>query len=354
MQKPFSITVCKCFRQVRCWLQALYPYLLFYIHVTYLLLLYIIIPVIITWNQNVIFFWPVTMWCRAQPLRLWPCLNRHTAWPPLNSVTMALQADVNNATSWFKVNFLQANPEKFQVMYLKPISNSPEVPESFTIADTTINTQPQVKLLGIIIDDKLSFEKQIDIMCKRASRQLNIMRRFKYIFQLKEMSTIYNAFILSNFNYCPVVWHFCSITNMRKLEKIQERALRLLYDDPASSYQELLTRSGHSSLHVRRLRMIAMEVYKSLNNINPEFMWELFQKKETEYNFRDSFKVDIPSFKTLKYGKYSFSYYGAHLWNILPINIKQSLSQTNFKMVLSSWDGPNCSCSYCDFKPWDL
>ena len=131
-------------------------------------------------------------------------------------------------------------------------------------------------------------------------------------------------------------------------------SLRLLYDDPASSYQELLTRSGHSSLHVRRLRMIAMEVYKSLNNINPEFMWELFQKKETEYNFRDSFKVDIPSFKTLKYGKYSFSYYGAHLWNILPINIKQSLSQTNFKMVLSSWDGPNCSCSYCDFKPWDL
>ena len=90
-------------------------------------------------------------------------------------------------------------------------------------------------------------------------------------------------------------------------------SLRLLYDDPASSYQELLTRSGHSNLHVRRLRMIAMEVYKSLNNINPEFMWELFQKKETEYNFRDSFKVDIPSFKTLKYGKYSFSYYGAHL-----------------------------------------
>jgi hypothetical protein len=40
--------------------------------------------------------------------------------------------------------------------------------------------------------------------------------------------TIYFSFIMSNFNYCPIVWHFCGETNTRKIEKIQERVLRIL------------------------------------------------------------------------------------------------------------------------------
>ena len=49
---------------------------------------------------------------------------------------------------------------------------------------------------------------------------------------------------MSNFNYCPLVWHFCGQVNNQKLEKIQERALRILFADYNSSYTELLGRAG--------------------------------------------------------------------------------------------------------------
>ena len=42
---------------------------------------------------------------------------------------------------------------------------------------------------------------------------------------------IFHTFILSNFNYCPLAWHFCSLSNSKKLETIQEHALRSVYAD---------------------------------------------------------------------------------------------------------------------------
>ncbi len=62
---------------------------------------------------------------------------------------------------------------------------------------------------------------------------------------------------------------------MRKMERIQERALRLIVlNDNCASYEQLLTESGVSSLHFCRVRASAVEVYKclTLNGINPAFM----------------------------------------------------------------------------------
>jgi hypothetical protein len=68
--------------------------------------------------------------------------------------------------------------------------------------------------------------------------------------------TIYYSFILSNFNYCPVTWHFYSEKNTKKMEKIQERALKFIYNDYVLNYEELLEKSKMPSLKVRRLKSI--------------------------------------------------------------------------------------------------
>ncbi len=67
-----------------------------------------------------------------------------------------------------------------------------------------------MNILGIPVDHMLKFDKKkkVDMFCKNAARQLNVLYRFKSIFDLKEMETIYKTFILSNFNYCPVVCRF--------------------------------------------------------------------------------------------------------------------------------------------------
>ncbi len=69
------------------------------------------------------------------------------------------------------------------------------------------------------IDDKLKFDKHIDILCKNAAGQINVLYRFSGIFDIKEREVIHNTFILANFNYWPLVWHFCNKSFTRKIEK---------------------------------------------------------------------------------------------------------------------------------------
>ncbi len=85
--------------------------------------------------------------------------------------------------------------------------------------------------MKIAIDQKLKFDKYIDNLCKNAARQFNIMCRFKDIFDLNEREIIYITFILAHFNYCTVVWHFSAKASTKKIELIQERALRFLLND---------------------------------------------------------------------------------------------------------------------------
>ncbi len=94
---------------------------------------------------------------------------------------------------------MQVNPSKFQCMLLKSLTNKEEMPKFIEINDTNIPCEKEVKLLGNTIDEKLKFDKHVNIICKK---QLDV-------FDLNEGQIIYNTFILSNFNYCPIIWHLC-------------------------------------------------------------------------------------------------------------------------------------------------
>ena len=121
----------------------------------------------------------------------------------------------------------------------------------------------------------------ISNICKKASRQLNVLKRIgKHLCKLGKLN-IYHSFILLNFNYCPLTWHFCGETNTKKIEKIQERALRFIYSDYCTSYESLLIKSQLPSLKVRRLRTIALESFKILNNLAPAYLNDLLTKSET-------------------------------------------------------------------------
>ncbi len=154
------------------------------------------------------------------------------------------------------------------------------LPNLIDINDTTIERESQIKLLGITIDDKLKFDKHIDILYKNAARQINVLFRYSGKLDTKEGKVIHNIFILANFNYCPLVWHFCAKSSTMKIEKTQERALRFLLNDKTSSYALLLEKSNSIRLHVGRIKAIICEVFKSLNDHNPSFMKEMFKKKD--------------------------------------------------------------------------
>ena len=174
-----------------------------------------------------------------------------------------------------------------------------------------------------------------------------MIRRFSKILSEKEKLQIFNAFILSNFNYCPLVWHLCGPTLSLKTEKTQERALRFVYNDPVSAYPNLLERAKKPSLYLSRIRTLSIEVYKILSNLSPSFLNDMYVRKETTFDLRDNNKLQQPDYNTITYGKNSLRYQGAKLWNNLPTHIKASTDLNHFKTLIKAWLGPSCSCSMC-------
>ena len=255
--------------------------------------------------------------------------------PTIDAVISNLQSDGNRAIKWFTDNGMQANPEKFQFMM---ISRDEDSSWSLTLNDSTvIVSEDHVKVLGVVIDSKLSFSLHVSAICNKTSRQLNALARISNYLDVSARRTIYDSFVASNFNYCPLVWHFCGATNNSKLEKIQERCLRIIYKDYESPYETLLETTNTTSLVVSRLRLILLEVYKSLHQLNAKCINGLFEVKSTRYSLRNPVKVLQPKKKTTTYGLKSISYTGAKLWNdlfpILSNNVELDVFKASLKIL---------------------
>ena len=160
-----------------------------------------------------------------------------------------------------------------------------------------------MKLFGIEIDNKLSFEKHISTLVNKASNQLNAISRMQKFMDFKEKEILLNSFVYSNFNYCPLVWHFCSAKSVKKIEKMQERALGILYTDFSSDFESILNKSGKSTMKVKPLRTLALEVFKTLTDMNPEYMKEIFHK--IAFTTHRPLNLEVNENHTTKYGNKS-------------------------------------------------
>ena len=144
------------------------------------------------------------------------------------------------------------------------------------------------------------------------------------------------------------VWQNGSMFDMKKIEKIQKRALRYITNNYASSYTDLLNACNIPPMFIQRVRFLMVEVYKILNLIGPLYLHDMYIRKETAYDMRNILALKLPIFNTKKYGLNSIRYQGAKLWNTLPNDIKRASSLSVFKSLVTQWDGATCSCNSCD------
>ena len=213
---------------------------------------------------------------------------------------------------------MQANPDKFQGLALgkRAFDRKP----TFSIKGAEIECTEDAKLLGVDIDYMLNFNTHIKNVCRRASRQINVLKRIGKYLPIKLV--IYHAFIMSIFNFCPLAWHYCRKGNTDKLEKLHFRALKFVYQDFTSSYENLLIRADTYSLNVKRIRLIALEVFKIISDDRPPYLSKLIIRKETQYSCRYSNMLQVPNVRTETYGRNSFRFNCTQIWNTLPEHIR--------------------------------
>ena len=130
------------------------------------------------------------------------------------------------------------NPDKLQAIILHPKKNQ-IIQYTLNIGEHTITSLNSVSLLGIEIDNQLTFFKHIETLMRKAAGQLNYLYSKRKFQNIKAKKVLIESFIMSNFNYCPLEWMFCNANLKRKQENIQKRALRFLFDDYESTYKQL-------------------------------------------------------------------------------------------------------------------
>ena len=107
------------------------------------------------------------------------------------------------------------------------------------ISNTTINCLRSQKLLGIVFDYKLNFDKHIENICQKANRKLNALARVTNYMELPKSHILTNAFFKGQFNYCPVIWISHSRSFNNKIIRFHERCLRIIYNDRSSTFKKL-------------------------------------------------------------------------------------------------------------------
>ena len=234
--------------------------------------------------------------------------------------------------NWFKQNSLKANPEKFQTMLIS--SHGCDIDGlMINVQNTTISSTERMEVLGVKIDNKLNFTEQISDVCIKAGRQLNILQRLKKVLDYKSRMAIYKSFIMSNFNYCPIVWMFTGKKSLDRIENIIKRALRFVLDDYGSRYHDLLIQSEVPGIKIVTLRLLTMEVFKCVYKLNPEYFNEMFTIKKCPYDFRDASILERSKSNTTRYGLKSFRNY----WKKYVICYQTTVNQLYHWVNLRKW-----------------
>ena len=195
---------------------------------------------------------------------------------------------------WFANNQMKANPDKCHLL----TSSSDKV--SICVDNYNIKSSKCEKRLGIKIDNKLNFNTHVDEICKKAGQKLNALSRVTPYMDLSKRRILLNAFFISQFSYCPLVWMFHSRGKNNKINRIHERCLRIIYNDKKSTFYELLEKDGSVSIHKRNLRFLACEMFKLKRDMAPELIKELIlPNRQSRYELRNNPDFAVPIVKSV-------------------------------------------------------
>ena len=184
----------------------------------------------------------------------------------------------------------------------------------------------------------MTWKNQVDSIKKKVSKGIAMLRRMKEYVSIPTLIKVYNAIILSHFDYCSLVWDECADYLLTKLQKLQNRAARVI---TGSSYEtkseDILRELNWQPLKERFRIKKAMFAYNVRNNDKlPQSMINKFKTKDnSKYNLRNNYTDFVLEKPKTNFMKKSITYSAALLWNKLPKRAKtKGIGVADFKSIL--------------------
>ncbi len=184
-----------------------------------------------------------------------------------------------------------------------------------------------------MLDEQISWREHAEVICNKVSKRLGLLSRIRSCLTIESSKCVYNSIVQPIFDYADVVWSELPIGCSQTLQRLQNRAARIILQRESS--RNTFDILNWVNLSTRRQIHKCVSVFKCLNNLVPEYLSEHFTRNCNIHSYNTRRKNDLHAIKpNLSLGKRSFKYSGSLLYNTLPSEIKNAVSLPNFKNLI--------------------
>lgn len=257
----------------------------------------------------------------------------HIAVTNLEEGVRNLNCDLNSVSKWLKTNKLKLNVNKTKSMVITHKKNIDTINQQITIDNETVESVCEIKYLGVLIDNKLNFNNNVNYICKKMSKKYGLLCRISKYLNINSKITIYKSIISPHIDYCSSLLFLSNETQLKRLQKIQNKIMRVVigcsrYTSIASMLETLQWLSVKQRIYYNTMIFI----YKIYYGLLPQYLSCHLSIISDHHNFntRNKSNFTVP-FYTKKFSQNSLFYKGVQLYNNLPTTVKTSRSLPIFK-----------------------
>ena len=255
----------------------------------------------------------------------------------LEYTLMKIELEFKKVLEWLAANKLIINLDKTHVMLFTNRTRPQAI--SLNINGHSINEISETKFLGVMLDNKLSWDVHIKYIAKKISKSVSILRMLKHTFPSSALKTIYHSLIYPYYNYCNIIWGCATSTHLEPIILLQKKCIRIISKAGFFEHTESLF-SNHKVLTVNKIydyncSKFMFQCYN--NNVYIHFRNKLFKNSVYHnYETRNRNLLRTPFVRLQKFSN-SFLTNGIKIWNKLPEKIKILKTMDSFKIMAKSY-----------------
>ena len=201
---------------------------------------------------------------------------------------------------------------------------------SIKIDHKVIKNSNNKKLLGINLNNRLGFDTHVTIICNRVSKKLHASARILRFMNIHKRRMKMKDLIISEFGYCLLVSMFQSRKLNSRVNKFHERTLRIVHQDYASLFTELLQKDNSTTLGNRNIQLLATELFKVKNWLLPPFRNEIFVEMARHYyDLRKKTEFERNNVKTMYNRTVTVIFLGPKTWELYQTRLKKVTALRN-------------------------
>jgi len=240
--------------------------------------------------------------------------------------------------SWLTANKLMLNNSKTEFFIASSSYHYKSLQHlTLHVGGLEIPHSPSIKNLGVSFDHNMKMSDHVTQISRSLNWQIGNLHRIRRFLDFDACSSAVRTLILSRLDYCCTIFNGINKKDLHRLQKLQNRAARLIFMKPKCTHTSPLIRDLHWLPVAERIQFRTLvQTYKLLKSSSPEYLSSLLQVQQSPYSLRSTAAGNslIVHRSHKQAGDRAFSIIAPRLWNGLPVSVRQAVSISSFRKLL--------------------